>query len=91
MSKTSPTLINCTEVVDIVRTILRRHHEDGEVRRRDILHIVKSLQTLDGVLLRVDYPQVSLVVPVEKITYDSPSGLVRVVGAADDDDASWME
>ena len=85
-----PDAFFCTEVVDIVRTILRRHHENGKVCLGDVLHIVESLDALDGVLLRVDYTQVSLVVPVEKITYDGPSGLVDVVGAADDDDASWM-
>ena len=76
-----------TEVVHIVRTIPRCHHEDGEVGLGDVLHIMEDAEALHLIFLRVHDTQFALIATTEQIAHDGTSGLVSVVRAADDDDA----
>ena len=81
----------CTEIVDVVRTILRCHHEDGEVGLWDVLHIVEDGEALYLVFLWVDDTQFALIVAAEQIAHDGTTRLMGVVRAADDDDALRVE
>ena len=76
-----------TEVVDVVGAILGCYHEDGEIGLRDVLHVVKGFQSLDGILFGVDDTELALIVSAYQIAHDGATGLVDVVGAANDDDA----
>ena len=80
-----------TKVVDIIGTILRCHHEDSEVCLRNVLHIMKGFDALDVVLFGVDDTEFTLIVSVNQISYDGATGLVDIVGAADNDDALRLE
>ena len=75
------------EVVHIVGTELRRHHQHGEIRLGDILHIVESLDSLYFVFLGVYDVQVTTETTTDNITYDRATRLMYVVRAANDDDA----
>ena len=78
------------EVVYIVGTELRSHHQYGEIRLGDVLHIVESFDSLYFVFLGVYDVQVTTETTVDDITYDRATRLMYVVRAANDDDARGL-
>ena len=54
------------------------------------MHVVKHLDALHLVLLGVDDAQRAHIATLYEVAHDGSTGLVDVVGAADDDDAPWV-
>jgi hypothetical protein len=52
---------------------------------------MKGFDALDVVLFGVDDTEFTLIVSVNQISYDGATGLVDIVGAADNDDALRLE
>ena len=52
---------------------------------------MEDTDALHLVFFRVHDTQFALIATAEQIAHDGTSGLVGVVGAADDDDALWVE
>ena len=77
----------CSKQLHIVGTPLGSHDEDGQVGGRNLLGIMEHLDALHLVFLGINNTQRAFIAAVQNVAHDSSSGLVRVVRAADDDDA----
>ena len=80
-------LLFAGQQLHIVGTEACRHHEDSQVGGRQFLHVVADTDALHLILLGVDYSQLALIATAYQVAYDGSSGLVHIVGAADDNDA----
>ena len=75
------------EKFDVLRTEFRRHDQNREFGRRKVLHVLKRLDALNLVFLRVDDAQFALESATQQVSHDSTAGLLNIVRATDDDDA----
>ena len=79
-----------TEIVHIVGTVFCCHDEYCEVCLWDVLHVVNGLDALHVVFLGVYDVQVTTETAIDDISYNSTTGLMYVVGAANYDDTLWI-
>ena len=86
----SPDMLLLAEIVYVVGTVFRSHDHDGKVCLGDVLHVVERLDTLHFIFLGVDDIQAAAEAAVDDITHNGTTGLMHVVGAANDDDAPWI-
>ena len=76
-----------TEEIDVVRAVLSCHHEYGEIRLGNILHVVDGLDALYLVFLGIHDVQGTLEASTDNIAHNGTTWLVHIVRAANDDDA----
>ena len=67
------------QILHVLRTILRGHHEDGQVGGRQLLGVVEGLDALHLVFLRVDDAQYAFVSSALQVSHHGAAGLVHIV------------